>query len=81
MLDFDPHGGNDPFGMFPIFLTRTADVLARRLSVVFRRLVRLGSFSACWRHVNVTPIPRGPTASSGANHQSISITFEMSKMF
>ena len=27
-----------------------------RLSVVFRRLVRLGSFPACWRHTNVTPI-------------------------
>ena len=43
-LDLDPYGGTDPLGMFPPFLKRTADVMAPRLSVVFRRLVRLGSF-------------------------------------
>ena len=47
LLDFDPYGGYDPLGTFPLFLKRTADVLAPRLSVVFRRLVRLGSFQAC----------------------------------
>ena len=47
LLDLDPDGGTDPFGMFPLFLKRTADVMAPRLSVVFRRLVRLGSFPAC----------------------------------
>ena len=31
-------------GMLPLFLKRTADVAAPRLSVVIRRLVRLGSF-------------------------------------
>ena len=49
LLDLDPYGGTDPFGMFPLFLKRTADVMAPRLSVVFRRLVRMGSFPACWR--------------------------------
>ena len=44
LLDLDPYGGTDPLGMFPLFLKRTADVLAPRLSVVFRRLLRLGSF-------------------------------------
>ena len=33
-------------GMFPIFLKRTAEVLAPRLAVVFLRLLRLGSFPA-----------------------------------
>ena len=47
LLDLDPYGGTDPLGMFPLFLKRTADVMAPRLSVVFRRLVRLGSFPAC----------------------------------
>ena len=37
-------GATDPLGMFPLFLKRTADVMAPRFSVVFRRLVRLGSF-------------------------------------
>ena len=45
LLDLDPCG-TDPLGMFLIFLKRTADVMALRLSVVFRRLVRLCSFPA-----------------------------------
>ena len=62
LLDFDPNGCPDPLGMFPLFLKRTADVMAPRLSVVFRRLVRLGSFPACMRQANVTPIPKGPSS-------------------
>ena len=72
MLDLDSYGGSDPLGMFPLFL-RTADVLAPRLSVVFRRLVRLDSFLACWRQANVTPIPKGPPSSSVANYRPIGI--------
>ena len=47
LLDLDPYGGTDPLGMFPHFLKRTAYVMTPSLSVVFRRLVRLGSFAAC----------------------------------
>ena len=50
MLGLDPYGGTDPLGVFALFLKRTADVMAPRLIVVFWRLVRLGSFPACWRH-------------------------------
>ena len=67
--------------MFRLFLTRTADVLAPRLSVVFRRLVRLGSFLACWRQAIVTRIPMGPPSCSVANYQPISITSVLSKVF
>ena len=28
MLDLDPYGGTDLLGMFPLFLKRTADVIA-----------------------------------------------------
>ena len=35
LLDLDLYGGTDPLGMFPLFLKRTADVLAPRLSVEF----------------------------------------------
>ena len=28
LLDLDPYGGTDPFGMFLIFIKRTADVMA-----------------------------------------------------
>ena len=47
LLDLDPYCGTDPLGMFPLFFQRTADVMSPYLSVVFRRLVRLGSFPAC----------------------------------
>ena len=62
-------------------MKRTADALAPRLSVVFRRLLRLGSFPACWRKANVTPIPNGPSSSSVANYRPISITPVLSKVF
>ena len=81
MLDFDPYGGTDPLGMFPLFLKRIADVMVTCLSVVFRRLVRLGSFPSCWRQTNVTPIPKGPPSSSVANYRLISITSVLSKVF
>ena len=68
-------------GTFALFLKRTADVISPRLSVVFRRLVRLGNFSACWRQANVTPIPKGPPSSSVANYRLISITSALSKVF
>ena len=77
----DPYGGTDTVGMFPLFFKRTADVLAPRLSVVFRRLLRLGSFHACWRKANVTPIPKSPSSSSVANYRPISITPVLSKAF
>ena len=74
LLDFDPYGGTHPLGMFPLFLKRTADVMAPGLRVVIRRLVRLGSFPARWRHSNVTPIREGSPSSSVANYRPISIT-------
>ena len=67
LLDLHPYGVSDPLGMYTLFLKRITDVLAPRLSVVFRRLVRLGSFPICWRQANVTNIPKGPPSSSVAN--------------
>ena len=81
LLDLDPYGGTGPLGMFPIFLKRSADVMAPRISIVFRRLVRLGSFPACWRQANVTPIPKGPPFSSVANYRPISTRSVLSKVF
>ena len=81
MLDLDPYGGTDPLGMFISFLKRTADVVAPCLSVVFWKLVRLGSFLACWRQANVTPIPKCSPSSSVANYRQISITSVLSKVF
>ena len=55
--------------------------MAPYLSVVFRLLVRLGSFPACWRQVNVTPVSKGLQPSSVANYRPISITSVLSKVF
>ena len=74
LLDLDPYGGTDPLGIFPLFLKRTADVMVPRLSVVFQRLIHLGSFPACWRQANITSIPKGPPSSSVANYRPISMT-------
>ena len=81
LLDLDPYGGTDPLGMFLLFLKRTADVMASRLSIVFRRAVRLCSFQACWRQANVTAIPKGPLSSSVANYRPIFIISVLSKVF
>ena len=81
LLDLDPYGDTGPLGMFPLFLERTADVLAPHLSVVFRQLLRLGSFTACWRQANVTPIPKDPSSTSVANYRPISVPPELSKVF
>ena len=74
LLDLDSYGGNVPVGMFPIFLKITAEVLAPRLAVVFRWLLRLCSFPKCWSVVNVTAIPKGPPSSSASNYRPIFLT-------
>ena len=81
LLDLDSYGFIDPLGMFPLFFKRTAEVLAPRLALVFRRLLCLGSFSVCWGVANVTPIPKGPPSSSASNYRSISLTPILSKVF
>ena len=65
---------------FLFFFKSTANVLAPRLSVVFPRLVCLGSVPACCRQANVTPIPNGPPYSSVANYRPIPITSVLSKV-
>ena len=81
LLDLDSYGGTDPLGMFPLFLKRTAAVLAPCLTVVFQWLLRLGRFPVCRRVVNVTPIPKGPPSSSASNYRQISLTPIVSKAF
>ena len=49
-------GGTDPLGMFPLFLKRISEVMAPRLAVVFRWLLRLGSFPVCLIVANVTTV-------------------------
>ena len=60
---------------------KTAEVLAPRLAVVFRQLLRVGSFPVCWRVANITPISNGPPSSSISNYRLISLTPILSKVF
>ena len=80
LLDLNPYGGTDQLGMFPLFKICCC-YGPPPYSVVFRRRVRLGSFSACWRQANVTPIPKGPPPSSVAKYRPISITSVLTKVF
>ena len=64
-----------------IFILRKSLMLWPPVSVVFRRLLRLGIFPAYMRQANVTPIPKGPPSSSVANYRPISITSVLSKVF
>ena len=44
LLDLDTYGGIDPLGVFPLFLKKVANIIAPKLSIIFRKLIRLGSF-------------------------------------
>ena len=57
LLDLDQAGSVDPDGLFPLFFIKTADLLATKLGVIFRILIRKGSFPVCWRTGNVTALP------------------------
>ena len=46
-----------------------------------RRLVRLGSFPACWRQANVAAIPKCPPSSSVTNYRKFFIISVLSKVF
>ena len=57
LLDLDTYVGVDPLGVFPLFLEKVADIIALKLSILYRRLIRFGSYPECWRSANVTAIP------------------------
>ena len=65
LLDLDTYGGVDPLGVFLPFLKKGADIIASKRSIVFRMLIRLGSFPECWRSANVTAILKGAPSPEG----------------
>ena len=77
----DEYGGTDPLGHFPLFFKKVATALAPKLSVIFRFLIRKGSFPACWRTANVTPVPKGAATPNPSNYRPISITPILSKVY
>ena len=81
LLNLDSHGGADPSGIFPLFFKESAQVLAPKLSRVFRRLLREGKFPTSWRVADIAPIPKGPLSSLVSGYRPISITPILSKVF
>ena len=61
LLDLDTYGGVVPLGVFSKFLKMVEDIIAMKLSIIFRGLIRRGSFPECWPSANVTAIPKGAT--------------------
>ena len=82
LCNLDEYGGTDPNGLFPLILKRLSSQLAPKLAVIFRILIRQGSFSECWRLGNITPIPKGSSSCPSPNdYRPISITPILSKIF
>ena len=81
LLELDSYGGVDGDGIFPLLLKECAGVIAPKLALLFRRLIRTGKFPESWRDANVTAIPKGPPSPNKENYRPISITPILSKVF
>ena len=81
LLDLDSYGGVDPLNIFPLFLKKCSDLLAPKMSTLFRWLIRRGEFPKSWRVAHVTPIPKGPVSPYAKMYRPISITPVISKIF
>ncbi len=78
----DSYGGVDPNCIFPLFIKNNKTLLAPKLSVLFRSLIRSGSFPVAWRTANVTPIPKtSPPSVNPEDYRPISITPCISKIY
>ena len=59
---------------FFFFFIKTDDFMAPKVSVVFRKLARMGSCAFCWRYSNVTPLSKcGSPSSIPGEYHPISI--------
>ena len=88
LLDHDTYRGVDPLDVFPLFLKKVADIICQKLSIIFRKLIRLGSFPECLRSANETAIPKGTasteteiTSGWGISPQPISIAPILSMVY
>ena len=58
-----------------------ADSIVPKLSIIFRGLIRRGSFPECWRSAKVTAIPNGAPSPDGENYRPMSLTHILSKVY
>ena len=68
-------------GVFPLFKKMVAYIIALKLSMIFRGLIRCRSFPECWRSANVTAIPNGAPSPARESYRPISITPILSKVY
>ena len=66
--------------MFPLFYKQVARELAPKLAVIFRHLIKGGSFPACWRFFDVVPVPKVLASSEVGDYRAIFITPVLSKV-
>ena len=71
LLDIDTYGGVDPLGVFSLFMKKVADIIAQKLSIIFRGLIRWGSLPECWRSAKGTAIPKGALSPDRENYRPI----------
>ena len=81
LLDLDTYGGVDPLSVFALFMRMVAYIIAPKLSIIFRGLIRRVSFPECWQSTNVTAIPKGAPSPGRENYSPISITPILSKVY
>ena len=81
LLELDSYGGNYHDGMVPHFYKQGIWELASKLAVIFRHLVRGGSFPACWRLADVVPVPKESASTDVGDYRPISVTLVLSTVF
>ena len=62
LLDLDTYGGVYSLCVFTLFVKRVRNIIAAKLGVIVRRLIRQWFVPECWRSSIVTAL------SSGASH-------------
>ena len=67
--------------LLPLFLKKAVDIIAPKLTIIFRRLTRLLSFPECWLSANITAIPKGAPSPHKENYWPVSITPILSKVY
>ena len=78
--NLDPWGGTDPNGFIPLIFKNLSDVLAPKLTHLFRTLFRKGLFPDEWKIAHITPIPKDGPSVDCTKYRPISILPCLSKV-
>ena len=74
LLDLDLYGGYDPDDMFPLFYKQVTRELAPKLAVIFRHLIKGGSFPECWKLADAVLVRKESLSSKVRDYIPISTT-------